>query len=390
VRRTSKSGFRMMRLIGSVLVGASLCLAGSIGTSPATAAPSAAGAIKIGAYAPLTGDYASAGVDMIRAVRMAVAKANKSGGLMGRTITVDAQDSPCNPQVAVQSAQKLVSDGVAGVVGPYCSGDALPTSVIFHRANLPLVDPAATNPKITEQGFNNIFRTIGRDDEQGRFAAGIFANKLHAKRVAIIHDNTVYAKGLADQTRIALGKYPGVKVVYFDAITPSSKDFSATLTHLRTLNPNVTYFTGYYSDGGLMLKQFVQLGVSGQFVGGDSNNDPTFVKLAGAAASKALITTAPTPDLIPTARAFVRQYQAQYHTAPGAYSTYSYDATQVLLRGIQKAHSTSGSAIIAAIRSLKNFPGITGPISFDAKGDRVQIQYVVETVRNGHFVRANI
>jgi len=327
---------------------------------------------------------------MVRAMKLAVATWNKTGGVMGKRITLDAQDSPCNPQVAVTAAQKLITDGVVGVDGPYCSGDAIPTSVLFYRAHIPLVDPAATNPKLTEQGFNNIFRTIGRDDEQGGFAAGIIASKLHAKKVAIIHDNTVYAKGLADQTRLALGKYAGVNVVFFDAITPGSKDFSSFLTQLRTKSPDVTYFTGYYADGGLLLKQFIQLGVSGRFMAGDANNDVGFIKLAGSDAQKALITGAPTPSLLPNAKGFVRQYQAAYHTAPGAYSTYSYDAMNILLRGIQKAHSTSGPAIIRALHTVKNYHGITGLITFNAKGDRTQIQYIVETVRNGQFVRANL
>jgi ABC-type branched-subunit amino acid transport system substrate-binding protein len=303
---------------------------------------------------------------------------------------VDAQDSPCNPQVAVQAAQKLITDGVVGVVGPYCSGDAIPTSVIFHRAHVPVLDPAATNPTLTEQGFDNIFRTIGRDDEQGGFAAKIMVTKLHATRIAIIHDNTVYAKGLATQTKDALAKYSGTNVVYFDAIVPGSKDFSATLTQVKTLNPQVTYFTGYYSDGGLILKQFVQLGLPGQFMAGDANNDQQFINIAGADAEKALITSAPTPSLIPSAKAFVRQFKSTYHIAAGAYSTYSYDGANILLLAIKKANSTSGSAIIKQLKKIKNFPGITGAISFNAKGDRVQIQYIVETVRNGTFVRAKL
>jgi ABC-type branched-subunit amino acid transport system substrate-binding protein len=327
---------------------------------------------------------------MVDAVKLAVANANKHGGVLGKKVTVDAQDSPCNPQVAVAAAQKLITDGVVGVVGPYCSGDAIPTSVIFYRKHIPVLDPAATNPKLTEQGFDNIFRTIGRDDEQGAFAAKIMVTKLHAKRIAIIHDNTVYAKGLATQTRGSLRKYKGTKVVYFDAIVPGSKDFSATLTQIKTLNPQITYFTGYFSDGGLMLKQFAQLGVPGRFMAGDANNSPAFISLAGSAADKALITCAPTPSLIPSAKGFVRQYKSTYHTEPGAYSTYSYDGANILLSAIAKAHSTSGPAIIKQLKKVKNFPGITGPITFNSKGDRVQIQYIVETVRNGTFVRAKV
>ena len=385
---------RRMRLIAVCSVLLSIFVTSAAWISPVRAAPpaapGAAAAIKLGAYAPLTGDYASAGIDIVRAVRLAVANANKAHGVLGRQITLDAQDSPCNPQVAVQAAQKLVTDGVVGVVGPYCSGDAIPASVIYHRANIPMITPASTNPKLTEQGFNDIFRTIGRDDEQGLFAARIIAKSLGAKKIAIIHDNTVYAKGLAEQTRDALSKYSGTNIVLFDAITPGSKDFSAIVTRLRTLNPDVTYFTGYYSDGGLLIKQFFQLGVSGKFMAGDANNDPTFIKLAGSVAQKALITSAPTPELVPTAKSFVRQYRQSYHTGPGPYSAYAYDATNVLLRAIEQTRSTNGAALIRALHQMKGYSGITGKVTFNAKGDRKQIQYIVETVRGGRFVRASV
>src|ERR687885_2043992 len=223
-------------------------------SAPATAMvssrPAASSAIKLGFYAPLSGPNAAAGIDMLNAAKLAIANANTAGGVLGRRITLDAQDSPCNPQVAVQTAQKLVTDGVVAVVGPYCSGDAIPASTIYHRAGIAMITPGATNPKLTEQGFDDIFRTIGRDDQQGMFAAGVIVQKLHATRVAIIHDNTVYAKGLANGARATLQQH-GVKVVLFDAIVPGSRDFSSILTRLRTRNPQVTYFTGYYPDGGL-------------------------------------------------------------------------------------------------------------------------------------------
>jgi len=354
------------------------------------ARPAAGGTIKIGVFAPESGTNAAAGIDIINAVKLAVANVNKAGGVLGQQLEVDAQDSPCSAQVAVQAAQKLVSDGVAAVVGPYCSSDAIPASTIYHRAGLAMVTSAATNPKLTEQGFNDIFRTIGRDDQQGVFVANVIATKLHAKRVAIIHDNSTYAKGLAQQTQIALGKYPGAKIVFFDALTSGGLDFSSLLTRVRALKPDVTYFTGYYADGGLLVKQFVQLGVSGQFMAGDSNNDPTFIKLAGSAAEKAIIDTAPIPQLIPAAAGFVKQFTATYHVGPGAYSGYTYDATNVVIDAIKRAKSASPAAIVQALAKTKNFPGITGPITFNSKGDRTQIQYIIVVVRNGKFVAKNL
>ncbi len=347
-----------------------------------------AGTLKLGAFAPESGAYAAAGIDIIDSVRLAVVNTNKNGNVLGMKLVVDAQDSPCNPQVAVQAAQKLVNDGVAGVVGPYCSGDAIPASTIYHRAGIPMITPGSSNPKLTEQGFDDIFRTIGRDDEQGAYAARIMVNRFHAKRIALIHDNTVYAKGVATQTQLALRKYAGTSIVFFDALTPNSHDFSSILTHVRSAHPDVTYFTGYYSDGGLLVKQFVQLGVSGTFMAGDANNDPAFIKLAGSYANKAFVTTAPVPQIVASASGFVRQYETTYHRGPGAYSAYAYDAANVLIHAIQMAHTASLPAVVKQLHQIKNFPGVTGPITFNAKGDRVQVQYVTITVRNGHFVPA--
>jgi branched-chain amino acid transport system substrate-binding protein len=373
------------RLLLAVLTIATLALGGT----PVTLARTAhAGTLTVGFFGPLSGSSAAAGQDMLNAMKLAVAHVNKTGGLLGKQVQIDAQDDQCTAQVGVQAAQKLVTDGVVGVVGGYCSGATIPASTIYHRAGIPMITPAATNPRLTEQGFNDVFRTIGRDDEQGAFVARIM-NAMHFKTVALVHDNTVYAKGLATQTQLSLQKnYPGIKVVFFDAIVSGSKDFTSILTRIKALNPSVTYFTGYYADGGLFLKQFEQLGVSGQFMAGDSNNDPTFIKLAGTYAEKALISTAPIPQLVPSAAGFIKEYTATYHMGPGAYSGYTYDAAQVLLNAIKKAGTTNAATLDKTVAATKNFPGITGPITFSSTGDRVQITYILITVRNGQFVRA--
>lgn len=379
---------RIHRSVMAAVVIAALTMA----SAPFAAHASAprAGTIKIGFFGPLTGSIAVAGIDMLNAMKLAVADWNAKGGVLGQQITVDPQDSPCNPQVAVQAAQKIISDGDIAVVGPYCSSDAIPASVIYHRANIPFMVPASTNPRLTAQGFHNIFRTIGRDDEQGFFAATTMA-KWHAMRIAIVHDNSTYGKGVAVLTRAALARLnPKAQIVYFDAITVGAHDFSPTLTKIRGLKPDVTYFTGYYPEGGLFCKQFISLGVPGKFMADDANNDPTFIKLAGAAAQKAYITGAPVPQMVPSAAAFVKRYMAAYHVGPGAYSAYTYDATNILLGAIKKAGTTDGTTLIHLLSMTKDYRGITGPVSFSSTGDRVQIQYVLATVRNGQFVAATI
>jgi len=346
-----------------------------------------AGTIKLGYFGPLTGSNAVEGIDMENAAKLAIDNWNKKGGVLGDQITLDAQDSPCVAAVAVQAAQKLVTDGVVGVVGPYCSSDAIPASVIYHRAGIPFITGASTNPKLTEQGFDDVFRTVGRDDEQGVFAASIMAG-WHAKRIAIVHDNTTYAHGLATQTQVALAKHPGMKVVFFDAIVPGSRDFTAILTRIRSVKPDVTYFTGYVADGGLFVKQFVSLGVPGRIMAGDANNGAEFISLAGKASEKAFITGALLPQMVPSAAGFVKQFTAKYHLAPGPYSGYTYDAMNILLYAIQKTGSTNGATLVRFLKGLKNYPGVTGPITFTSTGDRKQIQYTLLTVRHGQFVRA--
>jgi ABC-type branched-subunit amino acid transport system substrate-binding protein len=371
----------------SLLAAISIAALTLAGTPAALAHHSQAGTIKLGFFGPLSAGSAAAGQDMLNAMKLAVNAANKAGGVLGEQITIDAQDDQCTAQLSVTAAQKLVTDGVIGVVGGYCSGATIPASTIYHRAGIPIITPAATNPRLTAQGFNDVFRTIGRDDFQGVFAAKLF-NSLHAKSVAIVHDNTTYAKGLATYTQAALQKnFPSIKVVFFDAITPGSKDFTGILTKIKSLKPDATYFTGYYADGGLFVKQFEQLGVGGQIMAGDGNNDPTFIKLAGKAAEKTIITGAPIPQFVPSAAGFVKQYTAAYGTGPGAYSAYTYDATNVMLHAITVAKTTDAAALVKAVAATKNFAGVTGPITFTASGDRLQIQYIAMTVKNGQFVR---
>jgi len=381
--------WKNISLVGVFALG-SAGVSAQASTTVARGRIASAAAVRVGVLAPLSGPSAVAGGDIVNAVKLAVANLNRARGVLGRPIVLDVQDSPCAPQAAAQSAQKLVADGVAAVVGPYCSSDAFAASAIFHRAGIAMVTPASTNPRLTQQGLNNIFRTIGRDDQQGVFAAGLMVHTFHATRIAIIHDNGVYAKGLATATRDALSRYHGARVVFFDALTPGERDFSAILTNLRGVRPQVTYFTGYYADGGLLLKEFKQLGVSGQFMAGSANDDVTFIKLAGPSAGDAYVTTAPPPQMIPSAATFVRQFTTTYHRAPGPYAGYAYDAANVVVRAIAVARSTDPPAIVRALHATKDYPGITGPIAFTATGDRAQFHYVVVTPRNGHFVPARL
>lgn len=348
------------------------------------ASASAADTIKFGVPVPLSGPYAAAGTDILNGAKMAAAKINADGGVLGKQIEIMAEDDGCDAQMGVQAAQKMVDAGVAVVTGSYCSGAALPELVALHRAGIPYVLDAATNPKLTSMGFDNVFRTIGRDDEQGPFAAAFMAEYLHAKKAAVIDDNTTYSKGLADNTVAALKK-DGVNVVYYDAITPGQMDYSAVLTHVAALKPDVIYYTGYFAEAGLLAKEAAALHIKVQMMGGDATNDPTLIKTAGPGAEGWIATTAPLPQFLSGARDFVTDFTKKFGAAPGPYSVYEYDAVGVAAKAIEDAKSTDPKAIIAALHDIKDYQGLTGSITFDKAGDRATAVYITVVVKDGAF-----
>jgi len=347
-------------------------------------------AIKIGVPVPLSGGNAKMGNDISQAATLAVEEWNAKGGVLGRKIEIMAFDDACDAQQSVTAAHKLVDGGVVAVAGGYCSSAAIPASAVYHDAGVAFVADASSNPKLTDQGFENVFRVIGRDDQQGPYAAGFMMNTLKAKKIAIIHDNTLYAKGLADATKAALDGKPGVQVVFFDAVTPGEKDFSAVLTKVKSLTPDVTYYTGYYPEGGLIAKQFKDLGVSGKFMAGDANNDPTFISEAGPASEGVYVTSTPLPQDQSTAKAFIDRYKKRWNRDPGPYSALEYDAVNVVINAIKQSGSTDRAAIIKAITGTKNYQGATGAINFDKKGDRTSVLYITYIIKGGKFVPVGV
>jgi branched-chain amino acid transport system substrate-binding protein len=208
--------------------------------------------------------------------------------------------------------------------------------------------------------------------------------ELRAKRIALLHDNTTYAKGLADATADSL-KQVGGQVVYEDALQPGQSDYSPVLTKIASTRPDVLYFTGYFAEAGLLMKQRRQLGLKFTLMGGDATTDSTVLKTAGPAADGYIATTAPLAKDLPAAGKFVSAYKSANGADPGPFSVYEYDAVKVVAKAIDDAGSTKGPDITEALHKIANFPGITGPITFDEKGDRTDPLYITVRVRDGAF-----
>jgi branched-chain amino acid transport system substrate-binding protein len=342
--------------------------------APAAPAPTG-GTIKIGLEAPLTGDYAEEGKGFQNAISLLVDQTNAAGGINGQKVELVIEDDKGDPKEASLVADRLVSDKVIAVIGGYNSSATEPASAIYNREGVLHITPSATATRLSTHGYDNFFRVCFLDDRQGLFAANFLTKDLGAKKIAILHDNSTYAQGLAEATKKSLGDL-GVEPVFYDAINPKDNDFSPTLTKLKAANPDAVYFTGYYAQGGLLLKQANALGLKTQWTGGNAMNNTELIKIAGVDNAKGVIvTTEPLPgDLdTPEAKQFLADYQAKYNKMPASvWTTMAADAYRVIKYAIEQTKSTDPKVLAKYLHTdFKNLPGITGPIlSFDANGDR--------------------
>lgn len=349
----------------------------------------AADTVKIGLMAPLTGPWASEGQEMKRNVELLAAEQNAKGGLLGKQVEVVAEDDGGDPRTASLAAQRLSTKGVVAVIGTYGSAVTEASQTILDEAGIIQVANGSTAVRLTEKGLKYFFRTCPRDDEQGRVAAAVI-ERTKAKKVAILHDNSAYSKGLADEIN-GLVKAK-VNVVFFDALTPKEQDYSAILTKLKAAGPDVVFFTGYYPEAGLLLKQKKQMGFNVPFIGGDAINNPDLVKIAGKEAAEGFqFLSPPQPKDLDTAeaKAYVAAYQKRYGEAPSSiYGLLAGDGFRVVARAIEGAKATGADALRAYLTGgLKAFPGLTGKIEFNAKGDRVgELYRVYKVAKDGSFV----
>jgi branched-chain amino acid transport system substrate-binding protein len=339
--------------------------------------------VKIGAAGQLTGPEAVFGADMLNGVKLAVDEWNAKGGVLGKKIELVPGDDQAEPRQAVAVANKFVNEGVVGVVGHFNSSCSIPASGVYSKAGIPQISHASTNPQLTEQGFADVFRVCGRDDQQGRAAAKFAVQTLKVKRVAIIHDKTTYGQGFADEFRKGIGS--AAEIVAFEGITKGEKDYSPIVTKVKAANPDLIFFGGIYTEGGLLIKQFKAMGGTASFIGGDGIMSEELIKIGGPATDGTYATFGPDTKESPSAKGFNEAYRKRYGE-PGVYSVYAYDAANILLQAIQKAGTTDGKAVTAAIHATDATCAL-GQIRFDAKGDVKESPYVVWKVEGGKFTQ---
>ena len=357
-------------LLASAALGAILAFSGAANAQ-----------IKMGVAGPITGANAAFGKQLTDGAEQAVADINKAGGIMGQQIALSKGDDSSDAKQGVSVANKFSSDGVKFVVGHFNSGVSIPASEVYAENGILMITPAATNPKLTERGLWNTFRTCGRDDQQGAVAAAYIAKNFKGKKVAVVHDKTPYGQGLADETKKAMNA-AGVKEVLYEGVNTGEKDYSALVTKIKTAGADLVYFGGLHPEGGLIVRQMRDQGVKAPMMSGDGITDNEFASIGGPGVEGTLMTFPPDPRNRPESKDIVASFKAK-GIDPVAYTLYSYAAFQVVKEAAEDAKSLDPKKVAAVISSGKKFKTAIGELSYNKKGDITRADYVMYTWKKG-------
>jgi branched-chain amino acid transport system substrate-binding protein len=333
--------------------------------------------IKLGVAGPITGPNAAFGAQLKNGVEQAVEDINAAGGILGQKITVSIGDDVSDPKQGVSVANKFVGDGVKFVIGHFNSGVTIPASEVYQENGMIVVTPSATNPKLTERNMWNVFRTCGRDDQQGAVAAEYIATKLAGKKVAVIHDKTTYGQGLADETKKAMNAKK-VKEVLYEGINTGEKDFSALVSKIKASGAEVVYWGGLHTEGGLIVRQMRDQGVKAVMMSGDGITSDEFASIGGPGVEGTLMTFPPDPRNRPQAKAIVAKFEAKKFN-PEAYTLYSYAAVEIIKQAAEQAKSLDPKKVAEVMHSGKAFKTVIGDIAYDKKGDITRPDYTMYT-----------
>jgi branched-chain amino acid transport system substrate-binding protein len=342
--------------------------------------------LKVATAGPITGSNASFGDQLKRGAEQAVADINAAGGVMGKQLELSIGDDACDPKQAVAVANDLVSKGVIFVAGHFCSSSSIPASKVYAEEGVLMMTPASTNPKLTDDakaaGWGNVFRTCGRDDVQGAVAGKWLAEKYKGKKVAIIHDKSTYGKGVADETKKAMNA-AGLQEAMYEAINQGDKDFSALISKMKAAGVEAVYLGLYVAEGGQLVRQGRDQGFKAQFVSEDAMVDNQFWAIAGDAGEGMLMTFAPDPRKLATAKDVVATFQKAGYD-PEGYTLYTYAAFEVFKQAAEKAKSTDADKLAAAIHG-QSYDTVLGKLAFDDKGDIVNPEYVFYVWSKGQY-----
>jgi len=351
---------------------ASIALAAATLMGTASAAPEP---ILIGVPAPMTGPNTQYGDELKAGVLTAIETLNAAGGLNGRPYQPVLIDDACEPKQAVPAANRVINSGAKFAVAHVCSGVTVPAAKIYEEEGIVAITPGATAPQVTDNLKGSyFFRTIGRDDQQGPFAASFIAARLNAQTIVVLHDKQTYGAGVAQHVKASLEKL-GANIALYDGINAGDSDYSAVITKLKTIKPDVVFFGGYPPEMGLLLRQAKEQGLQTQFMGAEGAFNQSLVEIAGPALDGMLFTYPADFSARAENQAIVQAFEKAQRPANGAYQMPAYAAVQVLHESM-KAVGTDPKKVAEYMHSNR-FNTVIGPVAFDRKGDLKNFDFVV-------------
>lgn len=346
----------------------------------------AAEPIKLGVAGAHSGDLASYGIPSIRAAELVVKDVNTNGGLLGRKIELLVEDDVCKPEVATNTATKLVSQGVHMVLGHICSGATKAALGIYNDSKIIVMSPSATNPALTQSGdYPNFFRTIASDDTQARLEVDFALNVLKLKKIAVLHDKGDYGKGLAEFAKRFLEESGRAEVVLFEGVTPGAVDYSAVVYKIKRSKAQAVIFGGYHPEASKIVSRMRKKKMKTIFISDDGVKDDTFIKVAGKYAEGVYATGPKDTSTNPMTIAAVEAHKKAYGSDHGAFFLNAYTAVLAMLNAVEKAGTTNYDAVVKALRT-EYVDTPLGKIRFDERGDAIGVGFSMYQVQNGVYV----
>jgi branched-chain amino acid transport system substrate-binding protein len=331
--------------------------------------------VKIGHVSPTTGNIAHLGKDMEMAARMAVEELNAKGVMIGgKKVMLEllTEDDASDPKQGTAAAQKLVDAKIKGIIGHLNSGTSIPASRIYSDAGVPQISPASTNPKFTRQGLKTTFRVVADDVHLGSTLGRYAVNTLKGKSIVVIDDRTAYGQGIAEEFGKSV-RAAGGKIVDAQYTTDKAVDFSAILTAIRAKKPDIIFIGAMDATAGPLIRQAKQLGLTPKYLGGDGICTTDLPKLAAGAIADGQVLCADPGGVDDNQRQgldnFKAAFKKKYNADIQLYAPYVYDAVNVMVAAMVKAGSAEPAQYLPVLAQTAGYPGVTGTIAFDEKGD---------------------
>ncbi|HEU4713751.1 MAG TPA: ABC transporter substrate-binding protein [Pyrinomonadaceae bacterium] len=364
----------------------SLVLIGSLLLSLACNPQGAGDKVRVGVFMSLTGSTANFGISSVNGIKLAADEVNAAGGINGKQIELLVQDDRSDASEAATIVTKFVTqDQVHAVLGEVASSRSIAAAPIAQNAKIPMLTPSSTNPEVTKKG-DFIFRSCFIDPVQGAAIAQFAAKSLGAKNAAIMVDRkNDYSTGLEKVIKDTFEKMGG-KIVAVQSYQEGDQDFNAQLTSLKSSNPEVIFVPGYYNDVGLIAKQAREKGITVPLVGGDGWDSEQLYAIGGKALNGSYFTNHYSPyDTDPKVVKFVSDYKARYNSLPDALAATAYDAARIMFDAIKRSKSLNGADIRDALAATKDYPGVTGTVTFNSDRDAVKPIVMIEIKDGGTY-----